>query len=1027
MNDTIPGTIEIENGSLTWRRFFTRLSLSLNNTVLIDEEGEELIRVSELGAVVNPLALIGRRIEVNSLLLSGVDIDLGPDSSGRINLLVALGIEKTEAKSEEISESNKAPGGTPEHWKKWSVDIGNVRFENCRAHLIRAEGSASVLLEFLELTVKRVGEDGQVSLAFAFSEVRSDGLGPGYFRDKRYELNLDISMNRGIALIESGGLNVGDARIDVGGQCALFFPYEADISVKTRGADTDLLLSFLPPGVELGDVVSEGNGEIVIDGYLKGPIVGDPKLGVDVICTDFGLTHVPTGTVMNEIGFVIAARIGGGNTFLEVNNLTAVLPDGHIRADLQVENLLEPQISLKLDGSLNLATLTDFFVFPGSGSIAGQLDMRADVAGQFDSSGRLLERERETGEIRLSDFRYQLPTSDFEVSDLDLVFSLDYGKLDIRSFKAITDIGNISLDGSFGGIWPLLFGGEGPLRFEMEFSSPLINPAALFSDPIVAASWDEDYENLSLGFSFDTTVEQLKSADPIPEGTLLISDFSGRVPKTGKELKHFSGAVEISDQLSAAFRGQLQDSTVQIELGVSGYKFLLNSDIAGTVTTKLTLEAPLIKVEDFLPVQPSDGESLNQKSITDFFMDLELTFKNSDWFSSFGSWPEGRWILHKLEGRAALVDMPIYLSFDLISDNNRADLTDFTAIFGDSDVFVYGYLNDIASILGSEIQNLSGNLVLESQYLNMSDFVIDTDREETDIGSDEDPAWEIGGRPYPDLEINLQVSEFLMEPIHLRDIQGQITTSSEGFLELNKLSFNGRSGGRADISGTIDLSRSESFKMEADISIQDLRLEATAIPMKLGGETQQLGEMIKGTLTGRVGLDSVINPDLSIDLGRSTLNVRAELQDGRLVNFPPLVAMADRYRNRNMRDVRIDTLELKTRLKDGRIELPKTAVGSTLGYLEVEGYSLLGSFMSYSITVPNSTIDDVVTGMIFGGGKDDEVEDEIINAENSSRGRTTINVVGSPDNIIIGVGKRGRGRLEDRWNRQNDRRTRREN
>jgi hypothetical protein len=65
--------------------------------------------------------------------------------------------------------------------------------------------------------------------------------------------------------------------------------------------------------------------------------------------------------------------------------------------------------------------------------------------------------------------------------------------------------------------------------------------------------------------------------------------------------------------------------------------------------------------------------------------------------------------------------------------------------------------------------------------------------------------------------------------------------------------------------------------------------------------------------------------------------------------------------------------------------------------------------------------------MIFGGGKDDDVEDEIINAENSGRGRTTVNVVGSPEDVIIGIGKRGRGRLEDRWNRRNDRRIRREN
>lgn len=1013
LNESIPGTIVVEGGSLTWQRFFTRLTLALDDAVLIDENDEIVIGAGEIGVSVNPLSLIRHRIDISSLVLSDVNVNIRMYESGRINLLEALGIEASEKESAD---------DIPDRLNKWTADIDNVRLENCRTVLVQSDGTASILLEYLELKLLREIGRGEVKLSLAFSDIRSDGLGPGYFRGKRYELDFEIGVNQGVAVVKKGILDIGGARINISGRSALFYPYEADLILEARGTDTDLLLTFLPPGVKLGDVVPEGNGEISIDAYLGGAIADNPRFGVDIFCRDFGLRHVPTGIVMDKIGFELQARGGGGSTVLDLRELTARLPDGRIHASLSLENPESPLLSMKLDADLNLATIAAFFVFPGSDSITGLVDVDMDVSGRFDSSGNLLEREREYGYVMVSDFRYSWYSDDKSINDLNLLLSLDSGILEIQNLEALTDIGEISLDGSFGDIWPLMLGGDGPLRFTMGFSSPRINPSALFDDPEVASSWDRELEDFSLRFSFDTTVEALRAADPLPEGILQIRELQGRVPITGKVLDSFSGVVEIKDRLRADFIGQLQDSEIHVALVVDGYERLLRSDDPGIVSTRLLIEAPRINGADILPLESISEDSRIGKRLKDVVLDLELIFQNSEWFSSGGSWPEGHWILHKFNGRTGSPDQSFHFSFNLVSENNRADLTGLSVARGRSRFSAHGYLDNLSSLISNDIQQITGNLTLESEYINMSDFI----REEHTVDdTQETKNWDIGGRPYPDLTLNLDIYDFFMEPFHWRNIKGNLTMSPDGILDINDISLNGGKGGRLEFSGKADLSREDRFALNADVLLEDLRMEDTTISLKFGDETKSLGTMVKGVLNGRASLETSMNPDLSFDLTGTVMDLKAVLEDGQLIDFPPLAAMADRYRNPKMRNVRLDTLNLKVQFRDNTLELPKTAVGSTLGYLETEGYITLDKFMSFSIVVPNSLIDDVVTRIIFGNR--DNGEDEIITAENSSRSRTTVNVVGTPEDILIGIGKRGRSRLEDRWNRRNERRIRREN
>ncbi|MCK5737059.1 MAG: hypothetical protein KAH21_11300, partial [Spirochaetaceae bacterium] len=567
VNENIPGTIFIGDGNLNWDHFFTRLSLRLDDTVLADKNGSELLRAGEISFEVNPAALLLGKIDVDSLVLADMDILLELDDSGRLILLDSLGIG--------AAGESKNNG----RWKSWSVDLRGVHLDNCRAALSKKMGSASVLLEYLDLSFVRNEADGMIDLTLAFSDIHSEGLGPGLFRGKRFQLKLGIDVNNGVAVLNSGSLDVQDARITIAGQTALFPPYKADLILEARGADTDLLLSFLPEGVVLGEVIPEGNGEITVDGYLEGELFNRPDIKLDIVCSNFSLKHVPSGMVMDDIEFeLFAFRQNRGPYSFGLRDLNLIFPDGAVHGDISLENPKEPLLMVDIEAGFDISTLSSFFVFPGSKTVQGILDLDVDVFGRFDRNGRLLVRERESGELLLSNFRYIIPGGKSGIQNMNLLLSLEDGYLNINSLDALTDFGEMSLSGSFGDIWPLILRGNGPVHCGLNFTSAVIQPGELFKDPLVAAKWGNELKDISLDLIFDSTAEALRKANPLPEGSYRIADFNVRIPDTGKNLRDFSGGIELSNGLMADLQGRFQDSDVSLEIGLDGYEYLFKGD-----------------------------------------------------------------------------------------------------------------------------------------------------------------------------------------------------------------------------------------------------------------------------------------------------------------------------------------------------------------------------------------------------------------------------------------------------------------
>ena len=1018
VNQDIPGQITIDGGSLNWRRFFTRLSLTLENTVLSDDEGDPVISSGELTVIVNPLALAARRIDVELLILSDVEADLEMGSDGSFSLYRALGIMPGDAGREPKPEPRQA-------WRRWNADLDMMEIRNVRVSVDHPDGDMSALLEYLTLRFNREGADGDIDLSISLTDIESRGIGPGYFRGKDYTLDLLIDVQQGIAGIRRGVLGVEEADILVHGSLGLYHPFDAQLGLSARGADTELLLTFLPSGVTLGDVEPVGNGEISIEGAVYGPLAGDPEIYATVSCRQFALKHVPTGLVMDRIGFDIDARRTDGPAEIFIRNLSCRLPDGELQARLDLENLREPRMDLELAADLRLPTLASFFVFPGSDTIAGSLNVDAEVTGRFSDEGEILELEREFGRIILRDFRYLNDETSTGIQNLSMEFRLAEGMMLIQSLQAETDIGDLNISGSFGSIWPLLLGRDGPIGFNLSLSSPSFNMAPLFDDPKSAAAWDQTFEDLAVAFSFNTSTDAIRNRDPLPTGVFRVDQLQTFVPESGRRLSRFSGEVAIGSGISAALGGRLNNSEVDVNISLTGYRGLLLREIRESVRLNFVMTAPALRFSDFIPGASTADGFWRDREMRYLLVDFELVFDNSEWFSSPGQWPDGRWTLNSLRGLSVQTGRRIEVAMELLAEGGDADLTYLTGTIGRSDFRAVGRLENTKALFDGNPGELSGSVEVSAGYFDMTD-VFGITGSGSPAPEPDDPASEPesevrqpvpGEQRYPDFSLLLALDEFRLDDYRLRNVRGEVTLQSRGYLDLVNLRLEGMEQGTARLKGSIDFSRQDRIQARGELTVSRMDLGSSTIPMQIGEESISFGDVIKGTLNGNVSVNALVDPGLTIDLAEAELSVNARLDDGRLVDFPPFLAMADRFNNERMRDVRLDRLVLDAGLNDGILTIPRTAVGSNLGYLELEGYSRLPGFMSYSVTVPNSVIDDLVTGLVFSG-RTSNSSDEIINAENSGRFRTTVNVVGDSEDIVIGLGKNGRPRLEQRWERR---------
>ena len=116
-----------------------------------------------------------------------------------------------------------------------------------------------------------------------------------------------------------------------------------------------------------------GKGAFGLKGTVKGPLQGKSRPAVDLsfAVTDGKLEHEGIGVKLNRVSFSGALRSSGGKKVkpeIRIEDLIAEQDGETISMDLQLTNPSDPQISMRADGRVAIASLLPLLNDPGSES-----------------------------------------------------------------------------------------------------------------------------------------------------------------------------------------------------------------------------------------------------------------------------------------------------------------------------------------------------------------------------------------------------------------------------------------------------------------------------------------------------------------------------------------------------------------------------------------------------------------------------------------------------------------------------------
>ena len=147
------------------------------------------------------------------------------------------------------------------------------------------------------------------------------------------------------------------------------------------------------------------------------------------------------------------------------------------------------------------------------------------------------------------------------------------------------------------------------------------------------------------------------------------------------------------------------------------------------------------------------------------------------------------------------------------------------------------------------------------------------------------------------------------------------------------------------------------------------------------------------------------------DLDQSTIEMDVKVLNGRLINFDPMLAISDYMGNKNLQNIRFDTLQNSLKIKKGKINIPAMTIESTLGHMELSGSHDNNQNIDYYLRIPWKTVRKASWRKLFKNKKDtvinEEQEDKIIEVDTDKKIRyLNLNIKGRTDDYEISLGRK---------------------
>nr|WP_247666509.1 AsmA-like C-terminal region-containing protein [Aquimarina sp. MMG015] len=260
------------------------------------------------------------------------------------------------------------------------------------------------------------------------------------------------------------------------------------------------------------------------------------------------------------------------------------------------------------------------------------------------------------------------------------------------------------------------------------------------------------------------------------------------------------------------------------------------------------------------------------------------------------------------------------------------------------------------------------------------------------------------------MQFKADITHFIYHRIDLQNIKADIRTTPNHYIYIDTLDMDA-AGGNIRLSGYFNGSDPEHIYMQPDLVMNNVDLDKLLFKFENFGQDHLVSENLQGKLTSRIKGKIRVYPDMVPDLDQSTIEMDVKVLNGRLKNYDPMLALSDYMGDKNLQNIRFDTLQNSLDINKGKINIPAMRIESTLGHMEFSGSHDSNQNIDYYIRIPWKTVRKASWQKLFGKKQDtvisQEQEDEIVEVDPDEKVKyLNLKIKGSIDDYKVSLGKK---------------------
>ncbi|WP_373493477.1 AsmA-like C-terminal region-containing protein [Aquiflexum sp.] len=1002
LNEQFVGELSVKDSHIAPFANFPYISIDLEDIVFFDGKTTDsniIYAAEDLYIGFSIWDIISGNYNIKSIKIQNGHLDLVKDAEGNINLLTAKGNGNEVETSDDEEEIN--------------IDLSSIQLINFKVRFDDLSNLSTIgaHLDKADAVIKIQDEHIYIDI---ISDLIFDYIAdskPSFFSQKHFRLDLefDYDQNSKELILAPSKLHLEDALLGLEGKAYLGDEIYLDVKLRGEKPDFSLLAAFLPNETAMLLKKYENEGDVFFQGSIEG-FAGNgnvPKIAVEFGCDNAYFLNPGINKKVDDLRFTGFFTNGKDRSLktseFQLLNFFAKPDEGKFQGRLIVRDFENPYIKINLNADLDLEFLGDFFEVEGLQGISGQVivDMDFDELIDFESGlgGISSAKNSVQSELKIINLNFSLPDYPHQFRRVNAYAFMKEGdlRLDNLSFR-IAD-SDFKLSGNLSDLPAILHGDPKPVKAKIDASASKIDLKQLLPSD---TSLNEVINDFKLKLAFESTGKELMNFEHLPQGEFFVDDFYAKLENYPHSFHDFHADILIgeSDMEVKDFSGEIDKSDFHFSGKVLNYPKWFQEHPKGESRFEFDLVSNHLNISDLLKYngvnympkdyQKEEIDGLNLKGSLD--LHYNEGFESADFYLTD---LDGKFKVHPLR----LEDFGGRMYYE----NEFLTVTDFGGKMGTSDFKVnMGYQ------LGEP-----DSLKIKRNFFHLKSRALDLDAlmgfESIDVDTNHQEAFNVFDLPFSEMDFKAEIGKMNYHTFWLEDLVATARTTTNHYIYLDTLGLR-TADGTLGIKGYFNGSDPEHIYFHSTMKAAKLDLDKLLIKFENFGQDYLINENLHGKVSGTITSKFLVYPDLTPIIDKSEAKMDLTVYQGSIVNFAPLSAMSSYFSDRNLRNVKFDTLSNTFDLKDGVLNIPSMNINSSLGFIELSGKQSLDLNMDYFIRIPLGMVTSVGFKSLFGGKNKNEVdpdqEDAIVYRNEDKRVRfVNVNMKGTPDDYKISLGR----------------------